>query len=577
LELAVVGMDRDRDEVSFRWGVRIPMRDGVHLSATVYLPRMQSAPAPAILTLTPYIAQGCHERGVYFAAHGFPYVVADVRGRGNSEGEFDPSINEAADAHDAIEWLARESYCNGRVSMWGGSYGGYIQWAVAKELPAHLATIVPVAAPFMSIDSPMCKNVFRPYRIQWLTMISGRTSQERIFADQAFWNQQFRHWFESGTPFANIDSALGNPSAIFQKWMEHPHCDAFWDRYNPRPEHYAALSMPVLTITGAYDGNQLGALTHYREHLRNCSTDTRGRHYLIIGPWDHAGTRAPAPKFCGIECGPASLLDLGKLHLEWYAWTMQSGPKPAFLRKNVAYYVMGAEEWRYADSLEQVTAYSMPLHLRSVANPIDVFRSGMLAEKPAPVMSEPDHYVYDPRDVSLAALESSIDPESKTDHRLVHAAVGKQLVYHSEPLDAALDICGFFKLTAWLAIDQADTDFCVSVYEVAGDGSSILLSSDLIRARYRESLREPRLIRTDEPLRYDFQRFAFVARRLAKGHRLRLTIGPLNSIYSEKNYNGGGEVAKESVADARTVTVKLFHGEAHPSALYVPIGNRSGD
>src|SRR5262245_39854539 len=130
-----------------KWGVKIPLRDGVHLSATAYLPSGHAAPTPAIFTLTPYVGQTYHDRGLYFAEHGYPFLTVDVRGRGNSEGEFEPLIHEARDAFDVVEWLAQQPYCNGQVAMWGGSYGGYVQWAAAKELPPHLAAIAPAAAP----------------------------------------------------------------------------------------------------------------------------------------------------------------------------------------------------------------------------------------------------------------------------------------------------------------------------------------------------------------------------------------------------------------------------------------------
>lgn len=557
-------------EVRIEWNVRIPMRDGVHLSATLYLPRRISAPTPIIFTLTPYVAQTSHEFALYFAEHGYPFLTIDVRGRGNSEGRFKANGNEAKDGYDTAEWLARQPYCSGEVAMWGGSYSGYVQWAAAKEFPGHLATIVPVASPFRGVDSPSPNNIFVPYRMQWLTLLAGHTSQDKIFADQSFWNGQFQQWSKAGLPFKQLDSFIGHPSPIFQEWLAHPHRDAYWDSYNPSPAQYAKISIPVLTITGIYDTNQSGALMHYREHLRSNPT-ARARHYLVIGPWDHAGTRTPKPEFGGIKTGRASLLDLPRLHLEWYAWTMQGGPKPQFLHKAVAYYVMGAEKWRYADALEAVTAGWQPLYLRSSANPTDVFRSGSLTIEPLSD-DEPDHYVYDPRDVSLAELESTVDPANLTDQRLLHASAGKQLVYHSAPFADDLEVSGFFKLEAWLSIDQPDTDFCVTIHEVCLDGSAIQLTCERKRARYRESLREEHLITTSDPLRYLFECFTFVARCVRKGHRLRLVIGPINSIFWQKNHNTGGAVAEESMADARPVTVRLFHDRSHPSTLHVPIG-----
>jgi len=454
--------------------------------------------------------------------------------------------------------------------MWGGSYGGYVQWAAAKEFPPHLASIAPVAAPYRGVDSPMRNNIFLPYRIQWLNLIAGRTAQDKIFADQPFWNAQFRRCFESGVAFRKIDSVLGNPSSIFQEWLAHPQQDQYWDQYNPQPQQYARISLPILTITGCYDGNQHGALTHYREHMKNASAEARARHYLVIGPWDHAGTRTPKAEFCGLKVGAASLVDLPRLHLQWYRWTLQQGPKPDFLLKRVAYYVMGADRWRYADSLEEVTSRWQPCYLQSTGNPTDVLQSGVLStERP---LGGPDQYVYDPRDVSLAQLESTVDPESRVDQRMMFARTGKHLVYHTAPLETDMEISGWFKLTVWLSIDQPDTDFSVLVSEVGIDGNSIQLTTDCMRARYRESLREPKLIGTSSPLRFEFNGFSFISRRIARGHRLRLVIGPVNSIYFQKNYNSGGDVADESVADSRIVTVKVFHDEQHPSALYIPIG-----
>jgi predicted acyl esterase len=111
------------------------------------------------------------------------------------------------------------------------------------------------------------------------------------------------------------------------------------------------------------------------------------------------------------------------------------------------------------------------------------------------------------------------------------------------------------------------------LFDVGDDGSSVYLAQQVSRARYREGLRVEKLIDTTEPLRYDFDRFFFVSRRIARGHRLRLMIGPNHSIYWQKNYNSGKPNAEETMQDARPVTVKLFHDAAHPSALYVPIGH----
>jgi hypothetical protein len=93
-----------------------------------------------------------------------------------------------------------------------------------------------------------------------------------------------------------------------------------------------------------------------------------------------------------------------------------------------------------------------------------------------------------------------------------------------------------------------------------------------MRARYRESWRTTRLIDTRQPLLYDMKGFTFTSRRVGKGSRLRLVVSPVNSIYSEKNYNSGGDVSSESMQDAQIVTIRLYYDTRHPTALFVPLG-----
>jgi putative CocE/NonD family hydrolase len=101
------------DPVQFQWGVKIPMRDGVKLNATLYRPLDQKDPVPCVFTLTPYISQSYHDRGMYFAGHGYVFATVDVSGRGNAEGEFTPLLQEAKYGHDVVEWLGMQPYCNG--------------------------------------------------------------------------------------------------------------------------------------------------------------------------------------------------------------------------------------------------------------------------------------------------------------------------------------------------------------------------------------------------------------------------------------------------------------------------------
>src|SRR6266540_3490960 len=173
-------------DYDLRWGVKIPIRDKVELNATLYLPKTPdgSPPkTPVIFTLTPYISDSYHARAAYFASHGYAFALVDVRGRGNSGGEFEPFVNDPRDGHDLVEWFTKQPFCDGKVSMWGGSYAGFDQWAAAKELPPHLATIVPAAAAHPGLDYPLTQNVGLTQDMQWYTFTNGRAAPKDHAAD----------------------------------------------------------------------------------------------------------------------------------------------------------------------------------------------------------------------------------------------------------------------------------------------------------------------------------------------------------------------------------------------------------
>jgi len=569
-------------DYDLRWGVKIPLRDKVELNATLYLPKTKDGTpsrTPVIFTLTPYISDSYHARAAYFASHGYAFALVDVRGRGNSSGEFEPFANEPRDGHDVVEWLAQQPFCDGKVAMWGGSYAGFDQWATAKEFPAHLATIVPAAAAHPPLDYPSFNNVGETYDVQWFTLTSGRAGQQNLFADQKFWRTKFLDAYKKHIAFKTLYSFVGNPSANFQRILKHPTADAYYDAMVPTREQFQKITLPILTITGQYDGDELGALTFYRDHLANASPETHARHFLVIGPWDHAGTRTPTDEVGGVKFGPVSIVDLNDLHRQWYDWTMKNGTKPEFLKNQVAYYLLapgnsGANgEWKYADSLESFTANPKTFYLDSKNGDANgVFRSGTLTKKQP--NQGVDQFVNDPLDTRRGENVEGVEPNEKTagiDQRFALCIANDGLVYHTEPLPNETPLIGCPEVTLWVSIDTPDTDLATDLYEIQPDGTSIALWSDIRRLRYRESLREAKLVKPGEIVKCEFAPGLFVARRLMKGSRLRLVVYSPNSIFWQKNYNSGGVVADETVKDARAAHVKVYHDAQHASAIQLPL------
>src|SRR5436190_17448234 len=568
-------------DYDIRWGVKISMRDKVELNATVYLPKTPdgSAPnTPVVFTLTPYISDSYHARGAYFASHGYVFALVDVRGRGNSAGEFEPFAQEPRDGHDVVEWLAQQPFCDGKVAMWGGSYAGFDQWATAKEFPPHLATIVPAAAAHPPYDYPSLDNVGFLYDMQWFTHTSGRTGQQNLFGDSKFWRTKFLDAYRKHIAFSTLDSFVGNPSQNFQRILKHPTVDAYYDAMVPNADQFKKMSLPILTITGQYDGDEPGAMSYYRDHLAKASAETRAKHFLIIGPWDHAGTRTPTDEVGGVKFGSAAVIDLNDLHRQWYDWTMKSGPKPDFLKDRVAYYLLapgnsGANgEWKYAEDFDKLTANHHPLYLdASDGGGNGVFRSGNLSEKPAGTGA--DEYIYDPLDTHRGEeIDNVVNEKTDAVDQRRALNIGKDgLVYHSEPVSKETTLVGCPKLTLWISPGVPDTDITAELDEILADGTSIALWSDVRRLRYRDSVRQEKLVKLGEIVRCDLNPGLFIARRMAKGSRLRLVVTAPNSIFFEKNYNSGGVVANETAKDARTAHIRILHDAEHASVLDVPI------
>ena len=569
-------------DYDIRWGVKIPLRDKVELNATLYFPKTPDGPAPktpVIFTLTPYISDTYHARGAYFASHGYVFALVDVRGRGNSAGEFEPFAQEPRDGHDVVEWLAQQPFCDGKVAMWGGSYAGFDQWATAKEFPPHLATIVPAAAAHPPYDYPSLDNVGFLYDMQWFTHTSGRTGQQNLFGDSKFWRTKFLDAYKKHIAFSTLDSFLGNPSKNFQRIIRHPMADAYYDGMVPTQEQFKRILLPILTITGQYDGDELGAMTFYRDHMANASPETRAKHFLIIGPWDHAGTRTPTDEVGGVKFGPAAIVDLNELHRQWYDWTMKNGAKPEFLKNQVAYYLLapgnsGANgEWKYTDNFANLIANPKTLYLDSKNGDANgVFRSGMLVEKQP--NEGADQYVNDPMDTSRGENVEGVEPKDKTAaiDQSFALCIGKDgLVYHTSPLPKETPLVGCPKVSLWVSLDTPDTDLQADVYEIQPDGTSIALWNDVRRLRYRESLREAKLVKPDEIVKCNFDPGLFVARRLMKSSRIRLVVYSPNSIFWQKNYNSGGVVADETAKDAHTAHIKIYHDAQRPSSIDLPL------
>lgn len=545
------------------------MRDGVHLSARLYKP---TGPwrCPAVANITPYAADYGHGKAPWYAERGYAYVLADSRGRGDSEGEACYGASESEDCVDLIEWVARQPWCSGEVVMRGNSRQGHNQWLAAKGRPPHLKTIIPGASTFPGVMWPTLGNVYFAELVRYLALTSGRVPNWRLYEDQRFWNERYFELYRRHAPFSELDEIVGAPSRRFKEILKHERVDKWCDERSLTAEQAARIDIPVLSITGQYDDTIAGTFAYHELHMTHGPRPARDRHFLVVGPWDHWGVSQPQREVGGIVFGAESLVDLDTLYVQWYEHVLLGAPLPEFLADRFCYYVIGEERWRHAGSVAAATGGDRPFYLHATnRNPDSVADAGTLL--PEVQEAGRDRFVYDPLDCRPGKLEIEPVADFITDHTDHDNLFGRGLVYHTPPLDEDLTVVGFFRVRLWLELDVPDTDFVVSVSEIKEDGSAIRLTRQMLRARYRDSLREPKLLQPGVVYPFVFDRLSFVARRIFEGSRLRLVVACQNSIHYEKNYNDGGVVARSTAADARTAHITLHRGPATPSCIEVPL------
>ena len=560
--------EREDIDIKIILDQRIAMRDGVELSARIWMPAEIDEPLPTVFVFTPYISDESQKRGTFFARNGYVYVSIDVRGRGNSEGEFNPpGKHHSRDVHDVTAWLAKQPWSDGHVVMRGGSYRGMAQWQAMTEKHEALRSIVPTAA--SSGRALTGGGVPRLWLASWLGLTSGSTQNRNLSGDSGYWRRKHMQYFHNHVPYSRFWEVAGVDQRIYSQ-RTLPDFAEYRNALFPSKADYASIDIPTLSITGYWDGAQLAALDYRNRAIRNSSDKSGARHFLVIGPWSHAGTRYPTEEVHGMTVGAKAIVDMERLHLDWYNWVLKDGEKPKLLKDKVTYYVIGPNEWRHVGSLDQTANATRVWHLDSVdGRAHDVFHSGELTPS-LPSGHQPDVIKYDPLDTSLADIWPRIP--YNVDQKLAYAPGG--LIYHSPPLEVDTEVSGFLKVKAFISLDVPDTDLSVSVNEMRPDGTSILVGQDHIRARYRNSVDKVELVTPGEVNLYEFDSFNFSSRVLKKGSRVRLLLRPLNSPYYGKNFNSGGRLGYETATDARIATITLHHDARYKSRLELPVMKR---
>jgi putative CocE/NonD family hydrolase len=491
------------------------------------------------------------------AAHGYAAVVAYTRGKGSSPDKVDPLEHDGADADAVIEWISKQSWSDGRVGMYGGSYNGFTQWAAAKHLPTALKAIMPSVTMAPGIDWPMEGNIFENFTYSWLPYVT-RTKQldQPYYDDRQHWENLNHRWYTQGSSYRNLDTVDGTPNPVFRRRLDHPSYDAYWQAKIPYKQDFASINIPVLTTTGYYDGGQIGALYYFSQHyLYNPQAD----HYLVIGPYNHIGAQRTAWNVLrGYTIDPAARISVGRnLRYQWFDYVFRGAPKPDLLKDRVNYEVMGANVWKHAPSLDAMSNTKLRLYLSAAYSGKD----HVLSE----TISNPNSFTVESVD-----FKDRSDVDANPPDAIIDKALDRRnaLVFVGDPLSTATEVSGLFTGNLDFMTNKKDFDLSVAIYEQMADGRYFQLSWYIARASYVANRSQRELLTPGRRQQLEFQNGRITSRLLQSGSRIVVVLSVTKQPEMQINYGTGKDVSDETITDARTALHIKWFGD---SSITLPI------
>jgi putative CocE/NonD family hydrolase len=518
--------------------IAIPVSQGAMLAATLVRPRSATGvrELPTLLEFTLDRA-GLDTREA--AAHGYASVLALSRIAGDPM--FRPRApfeSDGADARAVIEWLAKQSWSNGRVGMQGHGYGGFVAWSAAKRLPAALRAIATSDPMAPGIDFPSANRIFLNSAYRWVYDLLAPPDDEAA-NDAARWRGIDEDWYRTGRRYRDFPALPGRASTIFQSWLNHPSYDRFWQKWLPFGAEFADIDIPILTVTGYYSAGETAALYYFTEHHEH---DADADHALLIGPFDERSVEhgaASSVRELGLDA--VARIDPSDARYAWFDHVLQGAERPALLSANVNYELAGANEWRHEPSLP--TLESNPLRFYLEAAPNGAPHALVAAQSAAPMsLTE----TLDLRDRSGVGWQ----PTQELMAREVSSRAGALFV--TERFDEPVSLAGRLRGELDFTINKYDVDLTLMLYELTSDGTYVKLFEPgyAFRASYAADRVHRRLLKAGIRQQLPFQSERMVGRRLAAGSRLVMTLGINQRADQQINYGGDGDVSEQSIEDA---------------------------
>jgi len=584
----------------------VPMRDGVRLFTSVYVPKTCTTPQPMLMQRTPYSVApygidnyrttiGPSE---HFLKEGVIAVYQDVRGRYLSEGEWvevrphnprkgPKDIDESSDTYDTIDWLVKHVPCNnGRVGMWGISYPGfYVSAGMIDAHPALKAVSpqAPVTDYFMGDDSFHNGAFMLAANFGFYTNFKPHLQPTRPQPGVPFefgTPSGYEFYLQMGPLYPGAARLGVAENPYYRINLEHTAYDAFWQA-RAIWKHFKGIAPAVLTVGGWYDAEDLaGPLKTYKT-LRTDSPQTT--HHLVMGPWTHGSWARGDGRVVGN-------LDFGQDASTWYRQHVEF---PFFMQhlKDAAgppvaaatMFETGTNRWRTFDAWPPATT-GHTMYLRA-AGALDA-----TAPKDAEAF---DQYLADPNKPVpyVGHVQMGMQRDYMTEDQRFAATRPDVLVYQTPPLEDDLTVLGAIGVDLHVATSGTDADFVVKVIDVFPadyptpewkgpqpepanrvrmGGYQQLVRGEPFRGKFRQSFEKPVPFVPNQP---DRIRFALpdVAHTFRRGHRVMVQVQSSWFPLTDRNPQVFTDIPKARPEDFTIATQRVYRSAARPSSIVLPV------
>lgn len=324
---------------------RVPSGDGSALFADSHVPPESEWPVTAVVTRTPYGRSKHLVEGRGWRRHGYAFIAADVRGRYDSDGVWEPYRNERSDGAALIDWILAQPWSDGRIVAYGGSYSGYTAWSMAVERPKAIAAVVSLG-PSMSLArtkfSPSGVLRLAEHAAWWAERGDARTSRDGFAA--LFFAEQPEALH--GLPVVDLDARLG---AEMRSWRDIVLAGP--EALNGEEisdDELAGLPMPTLHVGGWHDLLLPETLDHWGTVGEEVPGSTK---HLLIGPWLHDLPFSTSGRVGDRDYGPGAIRPWGKELVAWIDAALAGQLKP----RAAEVFVMGENRWSVAGSWPRPT------------------------------------------------------------------------------------------------------------------------------------------------------------------------------------------------------------------------------